>query len=212
MRYPVRATLLGGAAALALTGLAGVAQARSPAEHVITLALPGGGTAQVGYTGATPPHLVGFAPGMLAGDPFPAVRAAFGPSSPFAVLDAEMQQASRAMMQEAAMLAQTPMWPMPGAGLTQAAMLAGPGMCMQSVSITYSGNGAAPRVVRREAGDCGAPARAASPTAIPSYRPVPPRQPAGTILARRYLPVARPAAPRLQEAAYWEPVSPPPSR
>ncbi len=83
---------------------------------------------------------------------------------------------------------------------------------MQSVSITYSGNGAAPQVVRREAGDCGAPARAPSPAAIPSYRPVQPGQPTGTILARRYLPVARPAAPRLQEAAYWQPVSPPPSR
>jgi hypothetical protein len=193
MRYPVRAALLGGAAALALTGLAGVAQARSPAEHVITLALPDGGTAQVAYTGAAPPHLVGFAPAMQAGDPFAVMRTAFGPDSPFAVLDAEMQRASRTMMQEAAMLAQPPMWPMPGAGLTQAAMAAGPRVCMQSISITYSGNGAAPRVVRREAGDCGAPARAPSPAAIPSYRPVQPGQPAGTVLARSNLP----AAPRL---------------
>jgi hypothetical protein len=181
-----------------------VAQARQPARHVITLALPGGGGAEVAYTGDTPPRVVGFAPAPLSADPFLLMRTAFGPDSPFTALDAEMQQATTALLRQAELLARAPGWTMSGGGRTLAALPAGSGVCVQSVSVTYSGDGAAPHVVRRQAGDCGT-----SPAPTPSYGPVRPARPTGTTLARSSAPTAR---PRLQEAAYWHPVSVPPSR
>ncbi len=216
MQHPVRAALFGGLAALSVAGLAGVAQAQSfahsRADHVITLALPGGGEAQVAYVGDTPPHLVAFTPAPLSADPFVLMRTAFGPASPFtspfAALDAAMQRATTAMLQQADMLARMPGFVTPGGGLTRASLPAGSGVCVQSMSVTYLGNGSVPRVVRRQAGDCGA-SPAPAVTASPSYRPVRPARPAGTILVRGTAPTAQ---PRLQEAVYWHPVSVPPSR
>lgn len=94
MRHPIRAALVGGLALLSVGGLAGVAQAQSAANHVVTLALPAGGEVQVAYAGSTPPRLVGFAPAPLSADPFLLTRSAFGAASPFAAFDAEMPRCS----------------------------------------------------------------------------------------------------------------------
>lgn len=206
MRHPIRAALVGGLALLSVGGLAGVAQAQSAANHVVTLALPAGGEVQVAYAGSTPPRLVGFAPAPLSADPFLLTRSAFGAASPFAAFDAEMQRATTALLRQAELLARAPGWTAPSDGLTVAALPVGPGVCVQSASITYSGNGSAPRVVRRQAGNCGA---SSAPAATQSYRPTRPAHSAGTILARSTAPIAR---PRLQEAAYGSPVSVPASR
>ena len=150
MRHPIRAALVGGLALLSVGGLAGVAQAQSAANHVVTLALPAGGEVQVAYAGSTPPRLVGFAPAPLSADPFLLTRSAFGAASPFAASMPDAA-ATTALLRQAELLARAPGWTAPSDGLTVAALPVGPGVCVQSASITYSGDGAAPRVVRRQA-------------------------------------------------------------
>ena len=72
-----RTALVAGAAVIAVAGISGVATARDLNTHVMTVQLPGGGVAEIRYTGDLPPQVVlGPAPTALV--------AFFGPASPFA--------------------------------------------------------------------------------------------------------------------------------
>jgi hypothetical protein len=81
----LRTTLLAGVAAIA-TGFSGAALAQSPQTHVMTVQPPGGGIAEIRYTGNVAPQLsFGESPAPI--DVFAPMPALFGASSPFAMLD-----------------------------------------------------------------------------------------------------------------------------
>lgn len=162
----LRAALLAATAAVALAGLSASASAQSPRRHVMTISLPGGGTAQIRYTGDVPPRVVfGSAPAALA-DRMP--TGLFGTESPFAMLDrisAEMDLQAAAMFRQAASLGaqaqsgqpiEAAIGNMPpGSGsYSYVSTISGNGVCTQSVEITSAGNGAA-KVVRHSSGNCG---------------------------------------------------------
>ena len=189
-----RTALLASAAAIGLAGLPGLAAAQSPPTaglqaHVMTVAVPGGGTAQIRYTGDVPPR-ISFTtePAALADwAPMPAL---FGPDSPFAALDrisAEMDRQAAAMFRQAATLTQAAQsgQPIPaalgstplGSSYSVVSEMTGNGVCSQSVEITSTGNGP-PKVVRHSSGNCGPAATggtvgaAALPrAAVPGNRP-----------------------------------------
>jgi hypothetical protein len=162
--------LLAGAAAIAVSGLSGVAAARDLNTHVMTVQLPGGGVAEIRYTGDVPPQVV-FSPAPTALGAFMPFGAVFGPASPFATLDrisAAMDREAASLMQEAAMLANAPAFapnrPIETAlgnlppGTESYSMIStwsGNGVCTQSVEITSPANGGRPRVVSRSSGNCG---------------------------------------------------------
>jgi hypothetical protein len=169
MRTP-RAALLTGTAALVLVGLAGMVSAQTPESshevHVLTVRLPNGQMEQVRYTGAVPPTIT------LAPDVAPTSHV---PGSPFAMLERMSADMDR---QAAALFQALDTQPAPGAegfGPTEGAQgfgvvpaLAGPGVCSRSVQITFMGNGQAPHVVSRTAGDCGPTGGSAVPAALPN--------------------------------------------
>jgi hypothetical protein len=159
------------AAATTLAGVSGVAAAQSTRAHVMTVQLPGGGVAQIQYTGDVPPQVTVSDALVAAPTSFSPVFAAmpsmFGADSPFAMFDrisAEMDRQMAAMWRRAEMLsAQSP------SQLTEAAMrnlsagsegysfvstLSGNGVCVRSMQITSSGNGAVPKVVSHSSGNC----------------------------------------------------------
>jgi hypothetical protein len=138
----------------------------------MTVQLPGGGTAQIQYTGDVPPQVtVSDAPvvaPMGFNPAFAAMPSMFGADSPFAMFDrisAEMDRQMAAMWRRAEVFsAQSP------SQLTEAAMrnlpagsqgysfvstLSGNAVCVQSTQITSAGNGAAPKVVSHSSGNCG---------------------------------------------------------
>jgi hypothetical protein len=177
---PSRIALLAGVGALAL---AGVARAAAPDSHVINVRLPGGQVEQIRYTGNTAPTIVllpDAAPQamVLASQPMiPPSQAMIG--DPFTML----RQISALMdAQAAAMMRVMAMPPIGVGGLAPVTVAAGPGVCMRSVQITYTGAGA-PHVVSRTAGDCGAAGQAPRGVAIPE-QPLPARPSARTIEAR----------------------------
>ena len=162
MRHVFASTLLAGVTAAVSAGLVGTAAAQGPTGHVETVALPGGGIAEIHYTGNIAPR-VAFVPGPVAPDLLPAM---FGPRSPFAELQrisAAMDRQAASLFREAATLANEP------AGLSEAAMrdlppgsrsfsyiatMSGSGMCARSTTITSQGNGAPPKVVTQTSGNC----------------------------------------------------------
>jgi hypothetical protein len=148
----LRTALLAGAAAI--FGLSGMALAQTPNTHLMTVQLPGGGTAQIRYVGDVPPQvIVSSGPSMV------------GPASPFAMLDrisAAMDGEAAALFRRAEALA--------SGGLTEAAMrnlspgtrgfsyvstMSSNGACTRSTEITSTGNGSPPRVVTHSSGNCG---------------------------------------------------------
>jgi hypothetical protein len=174
-----RAALLTGTAALALVGLAGMVSAQTPESshgvHVLTVRLPNGQMEQVRYTGAMPPTIT------LAPDVAPS---SYVLGSPFAMLErmsADMDRQAAALFQaldtQPALGAERfgPAQGAEGFGPAQGAegfgivpALAGPGVCSRSVQITFMGNGQAPHVVSRTAGDCGPAGGSAVPAALPN--------------------------------------------
>ena len=176
----VRTILFAGVAAAAL-GYAGAAVAQNPATHVMTVQLPGGGVAQIAYTGNVPPRVtLSDAPapiGVLA--PMPSL---FGPGSPFAMMQrisAEMdreaaalfrrvelatEQARSGQLTEAALRA-------PGStGYSYISTMSGNGVCAQSVEITSTGNGP-PKVVSHSSGNCATSGGAAGTINLPNPSP-----------------------------------------
>ena len=186
-------------AALALAAAPGLARAQnSPTPHVMTIQLPDGGVARIQYAGDVPPRVM-FAPQATMAMPMPFMPAAFGPDSPFAMLErmsAAMDREAAALMQQAGAMFAAPMAPMPGAlvpagfgaappgseAFSFASSTNGPGMCIRSMTITSTGPGAPPHVVRRQSGDCG---HAGGPAA-PAFERIAPAQarPGNTIRVR----------------------------
>ena len=164
-------TILGaGAAAIAAIGCCGIALAQSPQTHVMSVALPGGGVAQIRYVGSVAPQIyVSDAPTMM-------LPTMFGTGSPFAELDrisaAMDRQAEQLLRQAAALAASGPGQLNPTAiGALPAgtqeyqfvSTMNGGNFCSRSVEITSQGNGAAPRVVTHTSGNCAAGAAPGMP-------------------------------------------------
>ena len=174
----VRKILLAGIAAVALAGSAGLALAKGPALHTMTLQMPGGGTAQIQYSGNVPPK--------VTFDPQPFMADFYSPESPFATLDrisAEMNREMSALAREADTMTM-PLWNPDGIfdaglgnappGVTQYSMIttmSGDGhVCTRSMEMTSTGKGKRPKVVSHTSGDCHAIGRAtldANPFASP---------------------------------------------
>lgn len=156
---PVRTLIVAGAAA-GLAATAGIAFAVSPPQHTLSVALPGGGTAEIRYAGDVAPQVsfkdvpartAFLAPGF-EGDPF-----------------AQMQQMSAAMdrrMTDLMSRLNAPGAALKAGGFDTADLPAGSQVttisnpspnaagCMRSIEITQNG-GEKPKVVERSAGNCG---------------------------------------------------------
>src|SRR3954464_12603933 len=183
----LRKALLAGIAAIGI-GLDGVASAQS--VHVMTVPVPGGGVAQIRYTGEVPPQIA-FVPAPAAFDPWMQVSSVFGPESPFAMLDrisAEMDRRAAAMFRYAeVMVARAPAGEIalaasgampPGSqSYSYISTISGSGVCTQSIRITSRGDGP-PRVERHSSGNCGSVAAPpAGRSAVQPTAPVPSVQP-----------------------------------
>jgi hypothetical protein len=187
----IQTSLLAGAAMIIF---AGVAQAHCPGTHVLTIPLPGGGTEQIRYSGCVAPEVfLGTDPALV--EP-PMLSSAYGPESPFAILQRiseEMNQRAASLLQQAeAMTKQFPAdrdrmiqadfggFPPNGHSYALVSTMSANGVCGHSVEITSSGNGERPRVVSRSFGQCRAP-RAAAPGNVSV--PPKPRHRTDTIMA-----------------------------
>jgi hypothetical protein len=172
----MRIALLAGAAGIVLAGLTAVASAQTvanPAEtHALSVSLPNGQVEQIRYTGNVPPTV------MLAPDA--AMAPAFGPGSPFAMMERMSAEMDR---QAAALFHEIDAMPMNGGGFGVIPAMSGPGVCMRSVQVTYTGDGRAPHVVSQTSGDCGAVHGSTAPVMLPSA-PVPRRAAPDVILAK----------------------------
>jgi hypothetical protein len=222
--------LLAGVAVAALTAVSGIAAAQSSRAHVMTVQLPGGGVAQIQYTGDVPPQVtVADAPAVsrLPMNPvFAAMPSMFGADSPFAMFDrisVEMDRQMESMLRRAEMLStQSP------SQLTEAGMrnlpagsqsysfvstLSGDGVCTRSVQITSSGNGAAPKVVSHSSGNCGPDAApqpnggASGPVNLPTI-PAGPRKRPDTLWINNPTTPAAPA-PTKRPDTLWVKSTPP---
>jgi len=181
-----RTLLVAGTAGLVLAGFSGIAHARSPDVHVLTIRLPGGGIERIAYTGNVAPRIT-LAPAPWAvPSPMPAF---FGPGSPFAMLNrisAEMDLQMAEMLYAASVLARQPVGipglPPGSTGLSFVSTLSASGVCTEGVRITSWGRGGEPHVVTFRSGAC-RPARpgGSAPAAAPA--PLPPAASPDTIVA-----------------------------
>lgn len=175
----MRIALLAGAAGIVLAGLTGMATAQTvtnPAQtHVLNVRLPNGQVEQIRYTGDVPPTVI------LAPDAaMDAVVPSFGPGSPFAMLERMSADMDR---QAAALFHEIDAMPMNAGGFGVIPAMSGPGVCMRSVQVTFTGNGQAPHVVSQTSGDCGSVHGSTAPVMLPSA-PVPHRTAPDVILAK----------------------------
>ena len=187
----VRTGLLVGATAIALVGSAGMAAARDLDTHVMTVEVPGGGVAEIRYTGDVPPQVV-FNPAPAPLGAFTPYDAFFGPASPFAELEqisAAMDREAASLMRQAEMLTRTPVFstnqpigavlgnmPPGTASYTMVSTWSGNGVCSQSVEITSPANGGKPRVVSHSSGSCGSAPGTMGPIGTPAI-PAPTHRP-----------------------------------
>jgi hypothetical protein len=173
----LRTALLAGAASIGIA-ISGAASAQT--VHVMNVAVPGGGVAQIHYVGDVPPQIV-FAPAPAA---FPGayreafgawmpVSSVFGGDSPFAMMDrigAEMDRRAAVMFRYAeAMTARADAGgivetagamspgatPFGSASYSFVSTMSGNGVCSQSVRIVSRGDGTEPLVERHSSGNCG---------------------------------------------------------
>lgn len=181
-----------------LAGVASVALAGSVAAHTLTVRLPDGTTEQINYAGSVEPQ-VSFVPATsVPATSIQAPELAFGPNSPFALMQqisAEMDRETAAMMQQMQQLQAAAFQPMGGIGqplsvamtnlprgaesYSFVSTLSPAGACSESMEITSTGPGHKPQVVTHRSGNCGA-VGATAPTAIaaPDETPAtPPAQP-----------------------------------
>src|SRR5215472_7555412 len=106
----VRTAILAGAAAIAVAGLSGVAMARDLNTHVMTVEVPGGGVAEIRYSGDVPPQVV-LSPAPVGLGSLAPFGSFFGPASPFAELErisAAMDREAASLMRRAELLARVP--------------------------------------------------------------------------------------------------------
>ncbi|MGH6795079.1 MAG: hypothetical protein ACREDD_08480 [Methylocella sp.] len=208
----IQTSLLADAAMIVFSG---VAQARCLGTHVLTVPLPGGGVEQIRYSGCVAPEVfLGASPARVEPPP------AYGPESPFAVLDRMSEEmnrrAARLLQQAAAMTQQFPSDPdrliqaelgsLPpnGHSYTFVSSMSASGFCGRSVEITSFGNGRQPRIVSHSFGQCGGAPRATAPGSVSV--PSTPRHRTDTIMANAQTSQSVDAAPpdMVKEAA-WQP-------
>jgi hypothetical protein len=162
-------SLLAGIAAAAVGVIGAAALAQSANIHVMTVQLPGGGTAQVEYTGNVAPQVsISNAPAPIAAFvPMPTAQF-FGPDSAFAQLDrisAEMDRQAAMMFRQAEQLAaaarsgqmtETAMQTLPPGSrdYTFISTVFGNNVCTQSMQITTPNNGGPPHLVTHNSGNC----------------------------------------------------------
>ena len=179
----VRTAILIGVAAIAVAGLSGVAAARDLNTHVMTVEVPGGGTAEIRYTGDVPPAVV-FGPAPATLNAFTPYGAFFGPASAFAELErmsAAMDREVASLMRQAEVFARAPTFgsnqPIEAGlrslppGTTSYSMIStwsGNGVCSQSVEVTSPANGGTPRVVSHSSGNCGSAPSSTGPIGAPA--------------------------------------------
>ena len=168
-------------AGIAAIGLSGMAVAQTAQTHVMTIRMPGGGIAQIQYTGNLAPQ-VSIASGPAAVDAAMPMPTLFGPDSPFAALDrisAEMDRQLAEVLHAAdAAAAQARSGRMVEAGLNAlppgiqsysfVSTMSGNGVCSESVEIIAPGNGQKPRIVRHSSGNCAALPRAGGAVSLPA--------------------------------------------
>jgi hypothetical protein len=180
-----KTALLAGVAALAT-----LSPAWAQTAHVLTVALPGGGVAEIHYTGNIPPKVVfGEAPPAFAA--WSPAESFFGPDSPFAMMErisAQMDREAAATLRRAELLAREARSGQPietgfanlpagGNGYTFISTMSGNGVCTRSVEITARGN-AQPKVVSHSSGNCGpAGSGSAGATTLPRAPALPAKQP-----------------------------------
>lgn len=175
-------TALGaGVAAIAAIGFCGMALAQDAQIHTMTVTLPGGGVAQIQYTGSTPPQVaLGDAPAPM----FAAMPPFFDASSPFAEMErisAAMDRQADRMFREAAALeagsaqpnlTATSTMPVGAREYSFVSEINGNNVCSRSMVITSNGDGGAPHVVTHTSGNCSAGApRFQVPTQLPTASP-----------------------------------------
>ncbi len=158
MRTALKAILFG-TAAIATAFAVTPARARDAQEHVLMVALPGGGITEIHYTGDVAPQIV-LAPTPAVNLPF--MPPAFGLAPSFAALDrisAELdQQAAEMLQQVTSMPTVMGMTNLPAgtAGYAVVSTFNSNGACTQSTQVTYMGNGVKPRTISSKSGNCGA--------------------------------------------------------
>lgn len=205
----LKTSLFVGAAAVLLSGAFGFAVAGNPANHVLTVQLPGGSIEQIQYQGDAPPHIV------VAPDGWPIVSPAwaaafFGAYSPFAQMEqisAAMDRQMQAMLNNVDALAIPPGWvtevrsgklPAGSESYSFVSTSTGNGVCARSVEITATGGDQKPHVVSRTYGDCGS-GHAGLRSGVPA------EDSSSDMREIRYTPHVAPAnAPYLREASATE--------
>ncbi|HWB50080.1 MAG TPA: hypothetical protein VG651_13290 [Stellaceae bacterium] len=202
----IRRSVLGvGLAAATAIGLSGIAAAQSPETHLMTVRLPGGGVAEIHYSGPVAPRVdIDDAPAMM----LPSLFAADAPFVEFDRIAAAMDREADRMFREAAAIAADPARLTPAATATLPAgsqeytyvsTLTGNGVCSRSVTITAQGNGAPPRVVTHASGNCGA--AGADIHQVPTQLPAAPAPSNGPHMIMTKATAPHPNPARLQEAS-----------
>jgi hypothetical protein len=157
-------TLLAGAAALVLSGLApATVAANPPNRHELTIQLPGGGTERIEYTGEAP---------RVVFDPSPTAWSRMAPAdfwtppsfASFERMSADVERSMDALFRDQqsllsgvsrfnrTSLANIP----PGAiSTTWVSTTTGSGFCTRETRITRTSAEAKPEIVSRQSGDCG---------------------------------------------------------
>jgi len=170
----VRTACLTGAAAILLAGYAGIADAEPPATHVMTLGLPDGRQEQIRYAGDVRPTVV-VSPGFMT--------SALDPGFPFGMLDQMAAAIDRQAADMFRMVEALPTYDAGGFGAIP--VFFGPGVCMPSVQITYTGNGRPPHVGSQTSGDCGVAHGDTTPSALPA---APVQKPAPNVIQAKATP------------------------
>jgi hypothetical protein len=201
-----RNILLAGAAAVAVAGSGGLALAKDPAFHTMTVQLPDGGAARIQYAGNVTPK--------VTFEAAPSAADFFAPVSPFAVFDqisAQMDGMMNVLMREAETMA-APLWnpnQMFAAGLrdvppgtmqySAVSMMSGNGnVCTRTMEITSAGKGERPKVVSHTSGNCDAVGSAT----FGDWPSVAPPDSGGQTMQVDAQQGDRHAVPTIQDAAY----------
>jgi hypothetical protein len=187
----VRTAIVAGAAATVVAGLAGAAMARDLNTHVMTVEVPGGGVAEIRYSGDVQPPLV-LSPGPTTSSAIEPFGAFFGPASAFAELErmsAAMDREVASLMRQAEVFARAQVFggnqpievglrslPPGTTSYTMVSTWSGSGVCSQSVEITSPANGGTPRVVSQRSENCGSVPGSTGPIGAPSV-PAPTQRP-----------------------------------
>lgn len=173
-----------------LAGVASVALAGTVAAHTLTLQLPDGTTEQISYAGDVAPQ-VSFTPAQAVPQ---SVDWAFGPQSPFALMQqisAQMDRDADAMMRQMQEIAAQPLagpgQPMqidmtqlpPGTqSYSFVSTMSPSGVCSESTEIIAKGPGQKPQVIAHRSGNCGAVASGGGATNVAVADRTPGMQPA----------------------------------